>query len=348
MKTSKVIIDVDKGKLKVCVENEEVSFNVFEAMKHPNDKNDCFRIDVLEEVSCNVQRNMGDSNVLLQVITKPTEELADIDYEEVLKLTVELDQAKVTIQNAGNRKELVTRKDLWNEKPELKVLPPQLKYSFLEGNEKKPVILGSSLTAEEERRVINVLKANQGAIGWQLSDLKGISPVYCIHRIHMEEDFNPVTQLQRRLNPVMKEVVKKEVRKLVEARMIYPISDSVWVSPVQLVPKKSGVTVIHNDKNELIPTRIVTKWRLCIDYRKLNQATFFLLPFMDQMLERLAGKAHYCLLDGYSSYDQITVDLQDQEKTTFTCPFGIFAYKKMLFGLCNAPTTFQRCMLAIF
>jgi len=118
-----------------------------------------------------------------------------------------------------------------------------------------------------------------------------------------------------------------------------------------MVPKKSGVTVVHNEKNELIPTRTVTSWRMCIDYRKLNLATrndHFPLPFMDQMLERLAGKTYYCFLDGYSSYNQITVDPQDQEKTTFTCPFGVFAYRKMSFGLCNAPATFQRCMLVIF
>jgi len=209
------------------------------------------------------------------------------------------------------------------------VLPSHLKYSFLGGDLKKPIILSSLLTAEEEGRLMEVLKLNQGAIGWQLSDLKGISPAYCMHRIHMEADFKSIAQPQRRLNPTMKEVVKKEVQKLLEAGMIYPISDSAWVSPVQIVPKKSGVTVIHNEKNELIPTRTVTGWRMCIDYRKLNQATrkdHFPLPFMDQMLERLAGKAYYCFLDGYSGYNQITVDPQDQENTAFTCPFGIFAY----------------------
>jgi len=184
-----------------------------------------------------------------------------------------------------------------------------------------------------------------------LSDLKGISPAYCMHRIHMEADFKLVAQPQRRLNPAMKEVEKKEVQKLLEVGMIYPILDSAWVSPVQMVPKKSGVTVIHKEKNELIPTRTVTCWRMCIDYRKLNQATkkdHFPLPFMDQMLERLEGKTYYYFLDGYSGYNQIIVDPQDQEKTAFTCPFGIFAYRKMPFGLCNAPATFPRCMLAIF
>ncbi|GKB61773.1 reverse transcriptase domain-containing protein, partial [Tanacetum coccineum] len=133
--------------------------------------------------------------------------------------------------------------------------------------------------------------------------------------------------------------------------LIYPISDSPWVSPVHCVPKKGGFTVVENDENELIPTRLVTGWRVCIDYQKLNDATrkdHFPLPFMDQMLERLVGNEYYCFLDGFSGYFQIFIDPQDQEKTTFTCPYGTFAYRRMPFGLCNAPGTFQRCMMAIF
>ncbi|GJX65902.1 reverse transcriptase domain-containing protein [Tanacetum coccineum] len=111
------------------------------------------------------------------------------------------------------------------------------------------------------------------------------------------------------------------------------------------------MTMVENEENELIPTRLVTGWRICIDYRKLNDATrkdHFPLPFMDQMLERLAGNEYYCFLDGFSGYFQIPIDSQDQEKTTFTCLYGTFAYRRMPFGLCNAPGTFQRCMMAIF
>nr|GFB52452.1 reverse transcriptase domain-containing protein [Tanacetum cinerariifolium] len=111
------------------------------------------------------------------------------------------------------------------------------------------------------------------------------------------------------------------------------------------------MTVIKNDENELVPTRLVTGWRVCIDYRKLNKAIrkdHFPLPFMDQMQERLAGNEYYCFLDGFSGYFQILIDPKDQEKTTFTCPYGTFAYKQIPFGLCNAPGTFQRCMMTIF
>nr|GFB43489.1 reverse transcriptase domain-containing protein [Tanacetum cinerariifolium] len=119
--------------------------------------------------------------------------------------------------------------------------------------------------------------------------------------------------------------------------------------PRTLCTKKGGFTVVENKENELIPTRLVTGWRVCIDYHKLNEATHkdhFPLPFMDQMLERLTGNEYYCFLDGFSGYFRIPIDQKDQEKTTFMCPYRTFAYRRMPFGLCNAPGTFQRCMMA--
>ena len=127
----------------------------------------------------------------------------------------------------------------------------------------------------------------------------------------------------------------------------YAISDS----PIHVVPNKGGFTLIINEKNELIPTRIVTGWRVCIDYRKLNITTrkdHYPLPFIDQMLDRLAGHSHYFFLDGYSGYNQISIAPEDQEKTTFTCPYGTFAFRRMSFALCNAPATFQSCMMSLF
>ncbi|GJT52163.1 reverse transcriptase domain-containing protein [Tanacetum coccineum] len=213
------------------------------------------------------------------------------------------------------------------------------------------VIIAKDLSVDEKTALIKVLKSRKQAIAWKLSDIKGINPEFCSHKILMEEDYEPAVQHQRRVNPKIHDVIKKEVEKLLDAGLIYPISDSPWVSPVHCVPKKGGMTVVTNDENELVPTRLVTGWRVCIDYRKLNEATrkdHFPLPFMDQMLERLAGNEYYCFLDGFSGYFQIPIDPKDQEKTTFTCPYGTFAYRRMPFGLCNAPGTFQRCMMAIF
>ncbi|RDX93809.1 hypothetical protein CR513_23877, partial [Mucuna pruriens] len=139
----------------------------------------------------------------------------------------------------------------------------------------------------------------------------------------MEEEFKPVRQQQRRLNPTILDVVKKEVTKLLVVGIIYPISDSQWVSPVQVVPKKSGMTVMKNQHDELA-----------------TRNDHFPFPFIDQVLEKLSRKSHYGFLDGFSGYMQIHIAHEDQHKTTFTCPFGTFAYSRMPFGLCNAPSTF--------
>nr|GEV15333.1 reverse transcriptase domain-containing protein [Tanacetum cinerariifolium] len=234
---------------------------------------------------------------------------------------------------------------------ELKDLPPHLEYTFLEGGDKLPVIIAKDLSVEEKTSLITVLKSHKRAIAWKLSDIKGIDPEFCTHKILIEEDFEPTVQHQKRVNPKIHDVIKQKVLKLLDAGLIYPISDSPWVSPVHYIPKKGGFTVVENEDNELIPTRLVMGWRVCIDYRKLNEATrkdHFSLSFMDQMLQRLAGNQYYCFLDGFSCYFQIPINPKDQEKTTFTCPYETFAYRRMPFGLCNAPGTFQRCMMAIF
>uniref|UniRef100_A0A151UHL8 Retrovirus-related Pol polyprotein from transposon 17.6 n=1 Tax=Cajanus cajan TaxID=3821 RepID=A0A151UHL8_CAJCA len=248
MKTARVIIDMDDGKLKVRVQDEEVNFNVFEAMKFPKDNKDCFRIDVLDDVCLETQSSFKNSSPLEKALSMFNEELDKVIEEEVQDVIDALNKGGSSLTNVQSKEEL--KKEVKDQivKLELKQLPPQLKYVFLEDNGGKPIIISSQLSKEQEEKLIQVIKVNEGVIG-------------------------------------------------------------------------------------------------------LNQATrkdHYPLPFMDQMLERLAGQAYYCFLDGYSGYNQIAVDPEDQEKTDFTCPFGVFAYRKMPFGLCNAPATFQRCMFAIF
>nr|GEY10659.1 reverse transcriptase domain-containing protein [Tanacetum cinerariifolium] len=149
---------------------------------------------------------------------------------------------------------------------ELKYLPPHLEYIFLEGDDKFPVIIAKDLSIEEKTALITVLKSHKRAITWKLSDIKGINPEFCTHKILMEEDFKPAVQHPRRVNPKIYDVIKQEVLKLLDPRLIYPISDSPWVSPAYCVPKKGGFTVVENEENELILTRLVMGWRVCIDY----------------------------------------------------------------------------------
>ncbi|GJS23026.1 reverse transcriptase domain-containing protein [Tanacetum coccineum] len=215
---------------------------------------------------------------------------------------------------------------------ELKDLPSHLEYAFLEGDDKLPVIIAKNLKVEDKTTLIKVLKSHKHAISWKIFDIIGIDPQFCTHKILMEENAKPVVQHQRRVNPKIHEVIKQEVIKLLNAGLIYPISDSPWVSPVHCVSKKGGITVVKNEEKELIPTRLFTGWRIYIDYKKRNDATrkdHFPLPFMDQMLERLACNEYYCFLDGFFGYFQIPIDPLDQEKTTFTCPYGTLAYRRM-------------------
>jgi hypothetical protein len=148
-----------------------------------------------------------------------------------------------------------------------------LQYVFLNGDHETTVIISDKLSNDETQRLVATLEKYRSAIGYSLKDLKGIRPSLCTHRVPMKKDHKPVCEHQRRLNNAMREVVKQEVLKLLKAGVIYPISDSEWVNPIQVVPKKGGMTVIRNEKNELIPQWTVTSWRMCINYQKLNKAT---------------------------------------------------------------------------
>jgi hypothetical protein len=236
-------------------------------------------------------------------------------------------------------------------KVDIKPLPKGLKYEFLGSDKTSPVIVSDELSPEENDMLLNLLKKHKKVMRYSINDLKGLSPAFCTHRIPMEDQCKPAVNHQRRLTHTMREVVKKEVIKLLDAGIIYSMPHSEWVSLVHCVPKKGGLIVVKNEKNELIPQRTVTGWRMCIDHCTLNKATkkdHYPLPFIDEMLERLANHAYFCFLDGYSGFMQIPIHPDDQHKITFTFPYGTFAYRRMPFSLCNAPASFQRCMMAVF
>lgn len=183
-----------------------------------------------------------------------------------------------------------------------------------------------------------VLKKYPTTLGYNISDLKRINPYVCMHKIMLWEDPKDSREHQRRKNPIMSYVIKKKVLKILEVRIIYPISHSQWVRTVHVVPKKGGVTLVKNDKGESVAKRIETGWRMFIGYRKINKETrkdHIPFQFIDQMLEHLARHSYFCYLDEYSGFFQIPVHPEDQENTTFTCPYGTFVYCQMLFRLCK-------------
>ncbi|RDX62168.1 Retrovirus-related Pol polyprotein, partial [Mucuna pruriens] len=332
-------------------------FNIFEVMKHPTEDHSLFRIDLIDEL---VEEYLAGSTNLISCLGSITEEadyeevhdipnsednnndIANLDFEaelfEVLDQVCNLEnpecankvEVKRPIQvDQSNPKSSNDNSSSPPPPRELKPLPNHLKY--LDTKQKLPVIIANNLCWEQEDKLLNVLRQHKKTIGWKLSNLLGINPSICMHKILMEEEAKPISQHQRRINPTILDVVKKEVMKLLAIGIIYPILDSQWVSLVQVVPKKSGMTVMKKQQEELATYK-----------------DHFPLPFIDQVLEKLSGKSHYYFLDGFSGYMQIHIALEDQHKTTFTCPFGTFAYTRMSFGLCNAPSTFQHCMISIF
>nr|GEY50287.1 retrovirus-related Pol polyprotein from transposon 17.6 [Tanacetum cinerariifolium] len=267
LKTKKSLIDVFEGELTLRVGKEAITFNMDQTLRYSANYNDITakRIDVID-VACEEysQEVLGFSDTISR------------NYmPEVRK--------ELKICEAHSEKSSIDKPHV----AELKELPPHLEYAFLEGDDKLPVIIAKDLSVEENTALITILKSHKRAITWKLFDIKGINPEFYTHKILMEEDFEPAVQPQRRMNPKIYDVIKQEVIKLLEAGLIYPISDSPWVSLVHCVPNKGGFTVVENEDNELIPTRLVMGWRVCIDYRKLNEATqkdHFPLPFMDQIL----------------------------------------------------------------
>nr|GEU76486.1 reverse transcriptase domain-containing protein [Tanacetum cinerariifolium] len=326
LKIERALIDVFEGKLTLHIGKEAITFNLDQTSRYSTNYNNMTanHIDVID-MACEEysQEFLGFSDVIasgnpipyydsIVSTTSPTLtpfRNSNFLLEEVVAfLALEDDPTspKVDQSYLDSERDILLLEAFLNDDThypvELKV--PHLEYTFLEGDDKLPVIIAKDLSVEEKTALITVLKSHKRVIVWKLSDIKGIDPEFFTHKILMEEDFEPAVQHQRRVNPKIHDVIKQEVLKLFDAGLIYPIFDSPWVSPVHYVPKKGGFTVVENEENEFILTRLVTGWRVCIDYH--------------------------------------------QEKTTFTYPYETFAYRRMHFGLCNAPGTVQRCMMAIF
>ncbi|WZZ35997.1 hypothetical protein YC2023_019398 [Brassica napus] len=366
--TAGAMVNVRDGTIDLHLGKDHIlDFDIKEMMKKPTTQGEIFYIDEIDALADDFLEELAIEDSLQHALTieRETQMIENKESDELVRrLDVHLEEdAKDEFMELPQMTQHAASADIqenlheadWSElkapKVELKPLPHGVRYAFLGPNETYPVIVSSELTENELSMLLNELKKYRIALGYSLDDIKGISPSLCMHRIHLEDESKTSIEHQRRLNPNLKDVVKKEIIKLLDAGVIYPISDSNWVSPVHVVPKKGGITVVKNENDELIPTRTIIGHRMCIDYRKLNTASrkdHFPLPFIDQMLERLSNHPYYCFLDGYSGFFQIPIHPNDQEKTTFTCPYGTFAYRRMPFGLCNAPATFQRAMMSIF
>ncbi|XP_049394594.1 uncharacterized protein LOC125858852 [Solanum stenotomum] len=338
--TGRALIDVAASQLTMRAHDKVEVFDVYRVLKLPSIYEELSDITVIDSI-IKSQLVLPENPLERVLVSQQLEGDAEVqETESCLNLAI-VETRKIQVESL-NRELGPHPKPSIEKAPklELKALPAHLRYAYLGTNETLPVILSAELSDLQVEAALRILQRRKKAIGWQMADIHGISPALCMHRIYMEDDHTPSARHQRRLNPLMKEVVRKEVIKWLNARVVYPISDSKWVSPVQRVPKKGGITVVRNEKNELIPTRTVTGWRICMDYRKLNVATrkdHYLVPFIDQMLDRLTGQEYYCFLDGYSGYNQILIAPEDQEKTTFTCFYRRFIknFSKIARPMCS-------------
>ena len=310
--TGKAMIDVQREELKLRVREDEVQFNVFEAVRHLEERDTCFMAEIVEAI---VSSQSGLTDPLEASLVQHDSENMSEEAEEYVKWMDSFwPNRRKYFESLGESTKPLVPSVEQPSKMEQKPLPSHLKYAYLGITSTLLVFISVSLTELEEEKLLRVLRDHKNALGWSLADLKGIRPSMCMHRILLEDGHKPSVEAQRRLNPTMKEVVRNEVLKWLDTGVIYLISDSAWVSPVQVVPKKGGTTVIRTENNVLLPSRTVTGWRICIDYRKLNKATrkdHFPLSFLDQMLDRLAGHEYYCFLDGYSGYNQISIAPED-------------------------------------
>ncbi|KAI5337429.1 hypothetical protein L3X38_016700 [Prunus dulcis] len=251
MATARTLIDVEAGTLTLRVQDQSVVFNLFEAAKRPAQQQDCMRIDMVDSMVQDGFYANSKTYQLLHVLQGELETDSEddgvLEYIHALNsLPTVLPKFRNVYESLGEPKQPLKPSRQQPPKLELKPLPKHLKYAYLGAAETLPVIIAADLTPTEEDKLLRVLRKYQDALGWTIADIKGINPALCMHRILMEDDVRPTVDAQRRLNPIMKEVVRTEVMKLLDAGMIYPISDSKWVSPTQVVPKRTGIVLGHS------------------------------------------------------------------------------------------------------
>nr|GEX59334.1 reverse transcriptase domain-containing protein [Tanacetum cinerariifolium] len=316
--TPRGVIMKDAGELTLHIENEAITYNLDQTMRYSANYNQITtnKIDVIE-MACEEysQEVLGFSDVTVSGNPTPHDDpivsttsptltpFGDSDFllfeeaDAFLGLEDDPNSAKVNPLYYDPEGDILLLEAILNSEPLLPLL----------NHEQYMPSFNKELKVCEAKTIKSSVDEPP----------EGINSEFCTHKILMEMDYKPAVQHQRQVNPKIHDVIKKEVEKLLDAGLIYLIYDSPWVSPIHYVPKNGGFTVVENEENELIPTRLVTGWRVCIDYRKLNEATrkdHFPLSFMDQMLERLAGNEFYCFLDGFFGYFQIPIDPRDQEK----------------------------------
>jgi hypothetical protein len=262
--TANALINCRSGVMKISFGNMTVELNIFHIKKQPLDYDQMNQVCLIEEILDEVIEESSIEDPLEACLAQFGEDL-DLD-----KLMEQVDALLETAPLVSEKKEETVVHD--SPKKELKPLPNSLKYKFLGPVESLPVIIASDLIDAQLEELLGVLREHKEAIGWTIEDIKGISPSLVMHKIHLEENSKPSREPHRRLNPAMQEVVRAEVIKLLDAGIIYPISDSKWVSSIHVVPKRAGLTLVKNQDNELVPTCIQSGWRVCIDYRKLNAA----------------------------------------------------------------------------
>ncbi|XP_004297990.1 PREDICTED: acylamino-acid-releasing enzyme-like [Fragaria vesca subsp. vesca] len=294
-------ISCRSGMMTISFGNMTLDLNIFSISKQPLENDEVGEVNLIDNLVTDTFHQSSIKDPLEACLVHFG---ADFDFDKSIKeVNALLDS--VPLIDSANWKSKVEPLPLSSSPPipsivkppklDLKQLPDTLKYAFLGPFESLPVIIASDLSSTQEEKLLQILREHKEAIGWSIADIKGISPSVVMHKIHLEDNAKTSREAQRRLNPAMKEVVRAEVLKLLDVGVIYPISDSQWVSPVQVVPKKSGITVVKNDDNELVPTRIQTGWRVCIDYLYLPK-TLHLSLYTDGWFQGISWNSDETLI----------------------------------------------------